>query len=187
MLYFRFLKIVQHDIIFVLVVFLVSIFQHVLVGWFQYSYLNNIESPLGYVACFLNLFFDVLSVILRLQNLWSPFKIPFYLVPAIVFTFKAHAWGPYATCHGMARKCHIECSMITAVWTHLRMFLNSKFYYFMFKWWILLKPVLGAWRVTFTFQYRPWTGSIKPSLQHFQFCRVGLSLGSLYLSIFCFC
>jgi hypothetical protein len=28
--------------------------------------------------------------------------------------------------------------------------------------------------VTCTFQYRPWTGSIKPSLQHFQFCCVGL-------------
>jgi hypothetical protein len=28
-----------------------------------------------------------------------------------------------------------------------------------------------------------WTGSTKPSLQHFQFCRVGLSLGILYLSI----
>jgi hypothetical protein len=24
-------------------------------------------------------------------------------------------WGPYATFHGMARKCHIEGSMITAV------------------------------------------------------------------------
>jgi hypothetical protein len=33
------------------------------------------------------------------------------------------------------------------------------------------------------FQYRPCTGSIKPSLQHFQFCRVGLSLGILYLPI----
>jgi hypothetical protein len=53
-------------------------------------------------------------------------------------------WGPYAAFHGMARKCHIEGSMITAVWTHLRMFLNSKFYYFMFKCCILLKPVLGG-------------------------------------------
>jgi hypothetical protein len=44
----------------------------------------------------------------------------------------------------MARKCHIEGSMITAVWTHLRMFLNFKFYYFRFKCWILLKPVLGG-------------------------------------------
>jgi hypothetical protein len=35
-------------------------------------------------------------------------------------------------------------SMITAVWTHLRMFLNSKFSIFVFKCWILLKPVLGG-------------------------------------------
>jgi formate-dependent nitrite reductase membrane component NrfD len=61
MLYFRSLKIVQHDIIVVLVhdiivvlvVFLVLTFRHFLVRWFQYSYLNNVESPLGYVACFL--------------------------------------------------------------------------------------------------------------------------------------
>jgi hypothetical protein len=53
-------------------------------------------------------------------------------------------WGPYVAFHGMARKCHIEGSMITAVWTHLWMFLNSKFYYFTFKCWILLKPVLGG-------------------------------------------
>jgi hypothetical protein len=33
------------------------------------TYLNNVESPLGYVACFLNLYFDVLSVIRRLHNL----------------------------------------------------------------------------------------------------------------------
>jgi hypothetical protein len=79
MLYFRSLKIVQHDIIVVLVVFLVSTFRHFLVGWFQYSYLNIVESPLRYVACFLNLSFDVLSVICRLHNLWSPFKIQFLL------------------------------------------------------------------------------------------------------------
>jgi hypothetical protein len=34
------------------------------------------------------------------------------------------------------------------------------------------------------FKILPLTGSIKPSLQHFQYCRVGLSLGILYLSIF---
>ena len=28
--------------------------------------------------------------------------------------------------------------------------------------------------------YRPWTGSIKPSLQHLQFCCFGLSLGVLF-------
>jgi hypothetical protein len=44
----------------------------------------------------------------------------------------------------------------------------------------------GTWTRTCTFQYRPWTGSIKPSLQHFKFCRVGLSLGILFFSIlFC--
>jgi hypothetical protein len=48
--------------------------------------------------------------------------------------------GPYAAFHGLARKCHFEGSMLTAIWTHLRMFLNSKFYLFMFKCWIL--PVL---------------------------------------------
>jgi hypothetical protein len=42
-------------------------------------------------------------------------------------------WGQYATFHGMALTCHIECSMITAVWTNLRMFLNSNFTIFMFK------------------------------------------------------
>jgi hypothetical protein len=52
-------------------------------------------------------------------------------------------WGPYAAFHGMAQRCHIEGSMITAVWTHLRMFLNSKFRHFCVKCWILLKPVLG--------------------------------------------
>jgi hypothetical protein len=39
---------------------------------------------------------------------------------------------------------HHGFSMITAEWTHLRMFLNSKFYYFMLKCWILLKLVLGG-------------------------------------------
>jgi hypothetical protein len=66
MLYFRSLKIVQHDIIVVRVVFLVLTFRHFLVGWFQYSYLNNVESPLEYVACFLNLSFDVLG------STWAP-------------------------------------------------------------------------------------------------------------------
>jgi hypothetical protein len=147
MLYFRSLQIVQHDIIIVLVVFLFSTFRHFLVGWFQYSYLNNVESPLGNVACFLTLSFDVLSVICKLHNIWSPFKIPFYLVPPIVFSLRAPlsiTWGPYPAFHGMARKCHVEGSMITAVWTHLRMFQNSKFHHFMFKCWILLKPMLGG-------------------------------------------
>jgi hypothetical protein len=39
---------------------------------------------------------------------------------------------------------YLKSSMITAVWTHLRMFLISKFYHFRVKCWILLKPVLGG-------------------------------------------
>ena len=52
--------------------------------------------------------------------------------------------------------------------------------------WILLQPVLGVWMVACTFHYRPWTGSIKPSLklslQHLQFCCFWLSLG---VPVFC--
>jgi hypothetical protein len=66
---------------------------------------------------------------------------------------------------------------------HLQMFQNSKFWHFMFKCLFLLRPVLGVWTVICTWQYRPWTGSIKPSLHYFQFCRVGLSLGILICSI----
>jgi hypothetical protein len=74
------------------VVVLVSTFRHLLGWWFQYSYLNNVESPWGHVACFLNLSFDVLSVIRRLHSLWSPFKISFYIVPPIVVSLRAHAF-----------------------------------------------------------------------------------------------
>jgi hypothetical protein len=92
-------------------------------------------------------------------------------------------WGPYADFHGMALTCHIKGSMITAIWTHLRMFQNSKLYQFMLNVEFCLSRCQGAWTVVCTWQYRPWTGSIKPSLQHFQFCRVGLSLGILIVSI----
>jgi hypothetical protein len=97
------------------------------------------------LPAFLNLSFDVLSVICRLHNFRSPFKIPFYLVSPIVSRLgQKHyfTWGPYAAFHGMSLPCHIEGSMITAVWTHLHMFLNSKFHHFRVKCWILLKPVL---------------------------------------------
>jgi hypothetical protein len=88
------------------------------------------------IFCLLfNLSFDVLSVICRLHNLWSPFKIPFYLVPPIVFSFKAHAvyfLGTKRCFSWNGTEVSIEGSMITAVWTHLRMFLDSKFNHFMF-------------------------------------------------------
>jgi hypothetical protein len=44
------------------------------------------------LPAFLNLSFDYLSVIRRLHNLRSPFKIPFYLVPPIVFSFRIHTF-----------------------------------------------------------------------------------------------
>jgi hypothetical protein len=37
-------------------------------------------------------------------------------------------WVPYASFHWMALTCHIEGSMITALWINLRMFQNSKLY-----------------------------------------------------------
>jgi hypothetical protein len=43
--------------------------------------------------------------------------------------------------------------------------------------------VLGGVDGNLHFPVQSITGSIKPSLQHFQFCSVGLSLGILYLSI----
>jgi hypothetical protein len=95
----------------------------------------------------------------------------------------------FAQCvfHGMALLCHIEGSMITAVWTHLRMFQNTKFYNFMFiNVEFCLSRCLGAWTVVCTWQFRPWTGSIKLSLQHFQFWRIGLLLGILIFSILTF-
>jgi hypothetical protein len=58
-------------------------------------HLNIVESPLGYLDCFLNLSFDVISVICRLHNLRFPVKIPFYLVPLVVFLFRAHTFFFY--------------------------------------------------------------------------------------------
>jgi hypothetical protein len=85
------------------------------------------------LPAFLSLSFDVLSVMSRLHNRWYPFKMQYYLVPPIVFSLRAQAfftWGNYTTFHGMALPCHLEGSMITEVWTHLRMFLNSKVHIF---------------------------------------------------------
>jgi hypothetical protein len=39
-------------------------------------------------------------------------------------------WGQYAAFHGMALLCHIEGSMIIAVWAHLWVSPNSKFHHF---------------------------------------------------------
>jgi hypothetical protein len=130
------------------------------------SHLNTAELLLGYVACFLNLSFDVLSVICRLYNLWSPLKIPFYLVPPIVFSFRAHAffhlgticrfsWNGTCVSHWRFhdnRHMHTsaDVSKFKIVPVHV-------------KCWILLKPVLGGVN---------------------GHCRVGLSLGILIFSIY---
>jgi hypothetical protein len=139
------------------------------------------------ICCLLlNLSFDVLSVICRLHNLRPPFKIPFYLVPPIVFSFRAKAfftWGPYAAFHWMALLCHIEGSMITTVWTHLRMFLNSKFHYFRVKCWILLELVLEGVDGYLLFPVPSMNRIIQTEPATFSICRFGRSSGILYLSI----
>jgi hypothetical protein len=86
-------------------------------------------------------------------------------------------WGPYASFHGMALTVTLKVS-----WSHLRIFLNSKFYHFMFKCWILLKPVLGGMEVSCTFHYRPWTDLIKPTT--FSILSFWTFLGILYFSLF---
>jgi hypothetical protein len=78
-------------------------------------------------------------------------------------TLKVPWWPPYEhiwVCFLIKKKSPFSC-------------LNVEF---------CLSRCYGAWTVTCTFQYRLWTGSIKPSLQHFQFCSVGLSLGILFFS-----
>lgn len=75
-----------------------------------------------YVACFLKMYFDVLTVIYRLHKLWSNFAIPFYLGPLIVF-FLGHTHfflpgGPYAV---FLRERAI-ITIINAVCSYLRMF-----------------------------------------------------------------
>jgi hypothetical protein len=58
MLYFRSLKIVQHDIIHYCCVcgfFVLSFLASFLLGGSSIPQFNTVESPLGYVACFLNL------------------------------------------------------------------------------------------------------------------------------------
>jgi hypothetical protein len=124
------------------------------------------------VVCFLDMSFGSLYVTCKLHNNRSPIK------KSILFSSRlghTHSFtrGPYAAFHGMALTCLIEGIMITAVWTYLRMFLNSNIIITLFICWILLRPVLRAWTVTFTFQYRPWAGSIKPNLQYFQCCLKG--------------
>jgi hypothetical protein len=127
--------------------------------------------------------FDALSVISRLNKLWSPFKIPFFLILPIVFSFKAHAFFYLGTICRFSWNCtyvshwrfHDNRFMNTSA-----MFRNLKLYQFMLNVEFCLSRCSGAWTVACTWHFCPWTCSIKPSLQHFQFCRVGHSLGILF-------
>jgi hypothetical protein len=134
MLYFRSLRVVQHDIIFVYTCYVVLLVSSV---WsFSTSNLNTVQSPLGYVVCLLNLYFGVLSVICRLHNLRSPFKNPFYLSPPIVFSFSAHAVFYLGTIRRFSwngtTMSHWRFHYNRRKHKHRRMFLNSKFYLFIF-------------------------------------------------------
>jgi hypothetical protein len=121
--------------------------------------------------CFFNLFSDVLSVICRLHNLRSPFKIQFYLVPPIVFLFRAHtffylgtirrfSWNDTTVSHW---RFHDNRRMnTTADVSNFKispfLCLNSG--------WILLKPVL--WGVDGNLHFPvPSMNRLKPNLQHF--------------------
>jgi hypothetical protein len=117
MLYFRSLKIVQHDIFVVYTCYLVFLVSSIwpISTWVVPVFLLEYCLITLRICCLLfKLSFDVLSVICRLHILRPPFKIPFYLVPPIVFSFRAHTffnWGPNAAFHGMTLLCHIEGSI----------------------------------------------------------------------------
>ena len=145
MLYFRSIKIVQHNIIVVCCILSLLIISVIF-------YLGDpsipawILDPLGYVACFLNLSFDVLPVICRLHILRPIFKISFYLVPPIVFSFRALSffyfgairrlpwYSTYATLN-IPWKPPYEYICVCFTFQNLQK--SSKC-------WILLKPVLGV-------------------------------------------
>jgi hypothetical protein len=133
MLYFLFLKIVPHDIIVVYSCYVVLSVSSIrpFSTWMVPVVLLEYCLITFQICCLL------LKICLSTSCLWyagfitsyPPFRIPFYLVPPIDFSFREHALfylGPYATFHGMVLLCHIEGSIITAVWTHLQMFSNSK-------------------------------------------------------------
>jgi hypothetical protein len=114
----------------------------------------------AFIECGLSL----LILFIIFHSIWCQFKIPFCLVLPIVFSFWAYAFYFFFLIHTpLFMEWHGSVTLITAIWTHLQMFLNSKFYHFMFKCWILLSRCQGAWTVICTWKYRPLTGSsIKP-------------------------
>jgi hypothetical protein len=63
------------------------------------------------------------------------------------FQLKIKTFYIFITFHWMIRPCNIEGSMTVIVWTHIPVFLNFKFHNFIFKCWILIKPVQsGSYR-----------------------------------------
>jgi hypothetical protein len=142
MLYSRSLKIVQPDIIFVLLLY--GLFQY---GWFKYSYLNTVQSPLGYVSCF--------KICLLKSCLWyegfitsdPPFEIQFYLVPPILFSIRAYALFYLGNHTPLFMEWHYVSHWRLHDNRRMSTFANvsqSKFsHFFVFKYWSLLKPVIG--------------------------------------------
>jgi hypothetical protein len=106
----------------------------------------------------------------------------------IIFKFRnLHAFFnlgiPYAGFHGMPLTSLIEGFMIPALWTHLRMFLNSNFWPFYVRCGIMFKPVIGGVNRSLNVPIPSMNRLIKPNLQQFQFYRFGLSLRNLCHSI----
>jgi hypothetical protein len=83
-----------------------------------------------------------------IHNRRSPFKIPFYLVPPIVFSFRAHAFFYLGTIRRFSwnsttvSHCRFRNNRRMNTSTDVSKFKMSPF--FVFKCWILLKPVLGG-------------------------------------------
>jgi hypothetical protein len=124
-----------------------------LLGGSSIPYWNTVESPSRYVACFFNLCVDVSSVICRLHNIWFPLKIPYYLVPPIVFSFRAHAFLYF----GIMCRFYWNGTYVShwrfhddAIWIHLLMFQNSKLYQFIVNVYFCLSRCYGVWTVVCT-------------------------------------
>jgi hypothetical protein len=83
---------------------------------------------------------DGLSEIFRLNNLRSPFhlKVPFYLVPPIVFSFRADAFFYFGSIRNFLWN---DTTVSHWIFRDKRRMNNSNFTISVFKWWILLKPV----------------------------------------------
>ena len=84
--------------------------------------------------------------------------------------------GTYTACRGMTLASHwrfLDNNRVNTSADVLKFKIRSNY----FKCWILLKPVLGGVDGSLLFPLPPWSGSIKPRLQHLQFCYFGLSLG----------